>query len=155
MRSAMVLESPVVATSTNLAICRLDQGKVEIHTSQRSFSPSEIEHVSQITLAAGHLAGATGRINHEYPGWQPDPDSPLLQSAIRTYTGLFGSKPVSQVIHAGLEAGIITHRLPDMEAIAIGPEIVDAHSPSERVSISSVARFWDFLLAILRDHDCV
>ncbi|MDZ7261626.1 MAG: M20/M25/M40 family metallo-hydrolase, partial [candidate division KSB1 bacterium] len=84
-----------------------------------------------------------------YPGWTPNLDSPLLTLAKETYTRLFGKEPRVVAIHAGLECGIIGEKFPGMDMISIGPQLENPHSPSERVHIGSVERFWQLLVALL------
>lgn len=84
-----------------------------------------------------------------YPGWTPRPESPLLALASQVYQRQHGAKPKVKVIHAGLECGILLGKYPDLDIISFGPDIRGAHSPSERVNVASVARFWDFLCELL------
>ena len=86
-----------------------------------------------------------------YPGWSPNQDSPILGVLEETYKRLFTQKPKVVACHAGLECGIIGSHYPDLDMISFGPTIKGAHSPDERASISSVARFWEFLTVILKN----
>ena len=139
----------LVQTSTNLAVVRVEEQGLVISTSQRSSVAAELDAASDTVAAAGRLAGA--RIHHGegYPGWRPDPDSPVLGLAKTVYPALFGREPKVTAIHAGLECGIIGARFPGMDMISFGPTIRGAHSPDEQVHIASVKRFWDLLVAIL------
>ncbi|MBP6370326.1 MAG: M20/M25/M40 family metallo-hydrolase, partial [Paludibacteraceae bacterium] len=82
--------------------------------------------------------------------WEPRFEADLVKHATRVYANLFGQEPTVRVIHAGLECGVISGTYPAMDIISIGPTIKDAHSPNERVSISSVQKIWEYLLALLR-----
>ncbi len=139
----------LVQTSTNLAVVRIEGGGLVISTSQRSSVAAELDGASETVAAAGRLAGA--RIHHGegYPGWRPDPASPILGLAKAVYPSLFGREPKVTAIHAGLECGIIGARFPGMDMISFGPTIRGAHSPDEQVYIPSVKRFWALLIAIL------
>jgi dipeptidase D len=139
----------LVQTSTNLAVVRVEAQGLVISTSQRSSVATELVAASDSVAAAGKLAGA--RVHHDegYPGWKPDPDSRILAHAKAVYASLFGTEPTVTAIHAGLECGIIGDRFAGMDMISFGPTITGAHSPDERVQVSTVAKFWDYLVATL------
>ena len=86
-----------------------------------------------------------------YPAWQPNPDSALLKRAKRVYQDLFGKEPEVKAIHAGLECGIIGDKFPGMDMISFGPTIIGAHSPDEKVQISTVEKFWKFVEGLIKD----
>lgn len=139
----------LVRTSTNLAVITSDEGAIVISTSQRSSVATELVTASDTVAAAGRLAGAHVHHGEGYPGWKPNPDSPVLGQAKAVYPSLFGKEPNVTAIHAGLECGIIGDRFPGMDMISFGPTITGAHSPDERVDIASVKRFWELLVAML------
>ena len=95
------------------------------------------------------LIGADSAISDGYPGWQPASDSPLLALTQRVYAREFGAAATLQVIHAGLECGIIGAKNPGIDMISFGPTIAGAHAPSERVEVASVDRCWQLLTALL------
>jgi len=78
-------------------------------------------------------------------------ESPLLARSVALYERMFDKKPVVEIIHAGLECGLIADRNPGMDMISIGPDIEDPHCPDERVHVGSIGRVWDFLAALLKD----
>ena len=86
----------------------------------------------------------------DYPGWTPNPNSEILEVLKDRYTKLFDEEPNVVACHAGLECGILGSHYPEMDMISFGPTILGAHSPQERVSISSVQKFWSFLTDILK-----
>jgi dipeptidase D len=139
----------LVQTSTNLAVINSDEGAIVISTSQRSSVATELVTASDTVAAAGRLAGAHIHHGEGYPGWKPNPDSPVLGKAKAVYPSLFGKEPNVTAIHAGLECGIIGDRFPGMDMISFGPTITGAHSPDERVDVTSVKRFWELLVAML------
>ena len=139
----------LVQTSTNLAVITTGEGAVTISTSQRSSVATELVTASDMVAAAGRLAGAHVHHGEGYPGWKPNPDSPVLGRAKAVYPSLFGKEPNVTAIHAGLECGIIGDRFPGMDMISFGPTITGAHSPDERVDAASVNRFWELLVAML------
>uniref|UniRef100_A0A832MNY0 Cytosol non-specific dipeptidase n=1 Tax=Eiseniibacteriota bacterium TaxID=2212470 RepID=A0A832MNY0_UNCEI len=140
----------LVETSTNVAAIRTTKKDIRVSTSQRSSVASEIEEIVASVSAAFALAGA--RVTHSdgYPGWKPNLDSPLLKLAVATYRDLTGREPEVKAIHAGLECGIIGTRYPGMDMVSFGPTLEGVHSPDERLHIGSVARFWEYLLALLK-----
>ena len=85
-----------------------------------------------------------------YPGWTPNPSPPLLALCQQGYIAQFGQSAGLQVIHAGLECGLLAARHPHLDMISFGPDIRGAHAPGERVEIASVARCWILLKAILQ-----
>ena len=101
--------------------------------------------------AVGRLAGARIETANEYPGWEPDLDSPLLGTCRRVYQDLFGEVPEVTAIHAGLECGIIGKRVGEMDTISFGPRITGAHSPDEQVYVASVQKTWKYLTTVLAE----
>jgi dipeptidase D len=95
------------------------------------------------------LAGASVTHNEGYPGWKPNPESAILKLAKEEYRKLYGKEPEVKAIHAGLECGLFLEKYPTLDMISIGPEMTDVHSPDEKMQISSVGKFWDFLVKIL------
>jgi len=139
----------LVETSTNLARVRSGD-KLEIMMSSRSSVNSALEATMQSIRAIGELAGAKVEEGSMYPGWKPNLDSKLLKIAIESYKELYGKEPEIKAIHAGLETGVIGGKY-DMDMISIGPQIEHPHSPDEVVYISSVEKFWEYLLKILEN----
>ena len=86
-----------------------------------------------------------------YPGWTPNPASPLLALCQQVYTAQFGQPASLQVIHAGLECGLIADSHQHLDMISFGPDISGAHAPGERVEIASVQRCWILLKAVLQE----
>ena len=141
----------LVETSNNEAEVRLEDEQLLVLSSQRSSVVSRLDAHTQRIEAVARLAGGEATSGTGYPPWQPNMDSPLLARAQRIYRELFGKDPVVEIIHAGLECGIIGDRYPEMDMISIGPTIVDPHSPDERLLIPTVGMVWDYLVAILAD----
>ena len=147
----MIADKPeVVETSTNLAIVKTDGKQIEIMCLLRSSVDTAKEDLANAVSATCELAGATTILNGSYPGWRPNFDSAILKTMKEVYQKLYGKPALVKVIHAGLECGIFGTNYPDMDYISFGPDIQHPHSPSERVSIPSVANFWDYLLEILK-----
>lgn len=140
----------LVETSSNLAAVRIEEGTLRILTSQRSSRGSLIEWASSIVTAAIRLAGGTPRAAEAYPAWPPQPDSPLVNTAVQVYRRLTGTDPEVGAFHAGLECGVINDRVGGMDMISFGPDMMGVHTPDERLSISSTERTWNLLLELLK-----
>ena len=139
----------LVETSTNLAVIKTEANEIRILTSQRSSVESRLDEICEMVTAVGKLARAEIRQGEGYPAWQPNPDSHTLKLAKQVYQELYGKEPEVKAVHAGLETGIIGNKFPGMDMISFGPTILGAHSPDERVQISTVKKFWDFMVALL------
>lgn len=138
-----------VESSSNLAIVKSSAERIEIQILVRSSSDSRKEWVCSSLESVFSLAGAKVEYGGAYGGWQPNIHSPILKVMEQTYEDLFGKKPEVKVMHAGLECGIIQETYPNMDMISIGPDLEHPHSPDERVSISSVRKTWEFIVATL------
>lgn len=141
----------LVETSTNLAVVVTKGKVVEVTLSQRSSVESEKYDISNSIAALFRLAKSDVRQGDGYPGWKPDVHSPVLGVTKKVYKQMYSGEPDVKAIHAGLECGIIKERYPDMDMISFGPTIFGAHSPDERVQISTVSKFWDLLKAVLKN----
>ena len=141
----------LVETSTNLAILKTDDQAVTVQTSQRSSVQSEIEEAAQAVRAVFELSGAQVTGSDGYPGWKPNLASPILGVAKRVYQELSGREPEVKAVHAGLECGIIGEKYPGMDMVSLGPTLEGVHSPDEKIYIDTVGKFWDYVLAILKN----
>lgn len=150
---SMSFEIPgLVETSTNLASVKMPQANtILVGTSQRSSTNSLKVDVGNMVQSVFLLAGAEVRSSDGYPGWKPNPNSKILTTAEETYKRLFGNKPEIKAIHAGLECGLFLEKYPDLDMISCGPTILGAHSPDERMQISTVDKWWTFLLELLKN----
>jgi dipeptidase D len=139
----------LVQTSTNLAIVSTTDDEVMIETSQRS-------PIESSKLAAALMVSTIFRMGHfavghsgDYPGWKPEPSSDIVRLCKAVHQETLGTVPELVAMHAGLECGVIGEKYPGMQLISFGPHIVDVHSPSERLKISSVGPFYAFLTKLL------
>jgi len=107
--------------------------------------------LSEMIHSAFSIAGADIVFEGDYPGWKPNINSPIMHTMKRIYEREFGADPRIVIIHAGLECGIIGRNYPGMDMISFGPTIEHPHSPDERVNIASVQKFYDFVLATLKE----
>ena len=139
----------LVETSNNLANIKLSAGKLRIQCLTRSSSENSKAKLSEIisNIFKSILCNCT--FSGGYPGWEPNLNSKTLKEAKDTYVNLFYKDPKVNIIHAGLECGIIGSHYPNMDMISFGPTILGAHSPDEKASISSTQKFWKFFTEIL------
>jgi dipeptidase D len=140
----------MVETSSNLARVSIKAGKVEILSLQRSSVDSQKDDLAASIRSVFELIGAKVEHTGDYPGWQPNLDSEIVKVMADLYREKFQSEPNVMACHAGLECGILGNHYPEMDMISFGPTIRGAHSPDERVSISSVQKFWDFTLDTIK-----
>ncbi len=141
----------LVEASNNLARVTLHDGKLEIACLTRSSVNSTKDDLSRSISGVMKLGGLDTELSGDYPGWQPNAESAMLEIAKGKYEKLFGAAPRVVACHAGLECGILGERYPGLDMISFGPNIRGAHSPDEHVEIKSVQKFWKFLLDILKD----
>lgn len=139
----------LVEASNNIARVKLKNGELVIKNLTRSSVESSKMDVAEQLKSAYELAGMAVEFSGSYPGWKPLPGSEIVKIMDKIYQEKFNSKPAVVACHAGLECGIIGSHYPKMEMVSFGPTIRGAHSPVERVSISSTQKFWNFLKDIL------
>jgi len=135
--------------STNLATVSTKADAVEIVTSQRSAIEGSKWAAARMVATVFRLAGFEVEHSGSYPGWKPEPKSDLVVKLQSVHEQVFGEPAKLIAMHAGLECGVIGEKYPGMQMISFGPTIVDPHSPNERVQISTVASFWNYLKAVL------
>jgi dipeptidase D len=141
----------VVETSTSITVATTDDGVLMLASMTRSSNAPALDDVAATIAATARLGGATIEVVRSYPPWRPDLDSRLLGAATASYARLFGADPALAVVHGGLECAVLGQKLPGVEMIAIGPEIVGPHAPGEKVRISSTQRFYRLLGVLLDD----
>jgi dipeptidase D len=141
----------LVETSNNIAKIEVKEGKIGIKCLTRSSVESSKIDLANSLKSAFELAGCNVELSGDYPGWAPNRDSAILTVLGELYEKLHHEKADIAACHAGLECGIIGQHYPEMDMISFGPTIRGAHSPNERASISSVQKYWKFLLEILKN----
>ena len=152
---AMSKEMPgLVETSTNLASIKMKSGEsgdfIEINTSQRSSIEASKHHLKWAVEQALSLACDEVTHGDGYPGWAPNPNSPLLEVVKKAYVDLFKAEPKVLAIHAGLECGLFLEKYPYLDMVSVGPQMYGVHSPQERLSISSTERCYAWLCQTLK-----
>ncbi|MEL6988600.1 MAG: beta-Ala-His dipeptidase, partial [Bacteroidota bacterium] len=141
----------LVQTSNNLAKVSVGNSKYEILCLTRSSVDSEKMDEANAIRSCFELMGADVELSGSYPGWTPKPNARIVTTMTDLYKSMFQGEPDVNACHAGLECGILGTNYPEMEMISFGPNIRGAHSPDEKTQISSVQKFWKFLVATLEN----
>lgn len=140
----------LVQTSNNLARVLVKDGHLTILCLTRSSVDSEKMDLAKTICNNFELAGAKPSFGGSYPGWAPKPEAPIVKLMSELYKEMFNADAHVNAVHAGLECGILGTNYPDMQMISFGPNIRGAHSPDEKVQISSVQKYWPYLLETLK-----
>jgi dipeptidase D len=140
----------LVETSNNIAKIEVKDGEITIGCLTRSSVETGKMDLAHALKSVFDLAGFEVVFSGSYPGWHPNPNSKILKVAKGLYQDLFKEEARVVACHAGLECGILGQNYPEMDMISFGPTIIGPHSPDERVSISSVQKFWKFLTELLK-----
>ncbi len=143
--------SGLVESSRNLGIVKADATEITITVDIRSSEPSIKEFLINQLKCLSKLVKCVILIRSDYPGWKYQPESKLRTLFQTIYRNQYGKDPELKAIHAGLECGILSEKLTGVDIVAIGPNIFEAHTPYERLSITSVKNTYDFLLAVLEN----
>jgi dipeptidase D len=141
----------LVETSNNVAKVTVTKGEIVIACLTRSSVESSKMDLAQALKCVFESGGCNVAFGGSYPGWTPNVNSPILKTMTGLYEKMFDHKPEVVACHAGLECGILGSNYPGMDMISFGPTILGAHSPDERVSISSVQKFWSYFREILKN----
>ena len=140
----------LVETSNNIARVIVKDGNIKIACLTRSSVESSKWDLANALRATFELIGCEVEFAGDYPGWTPNMDSSILKVLTKVYRDMNGTDPHVAACHAGLECGILGTNYPKMDMISFGPNIKGAHSPDERTQISSVQKFWNYVLEILK-----
>ncbi len=147
---AMSADIPgLVQTSLNLGILETAAEGLCLNISVRSSVSSEKELLLEKVKALIGICGGTYRVSGDYPAWEYRQDSPMREKMTKIYRELYRAEPKVEAIHAGVECGLLSAKLPGLDCVSIGPDMRDIHTTEERLSIPSVERVWEFLLALL------
>ena len=139
----------LVQTSLNLGIAKLGNG-MSLTVSVRSSVNSEKEELLQKLRDLAAFYGASYSQMGEYPAWEYKAESKLRDVMVKTYTDMFGKEPQVVAIHAGLECGLLSEKLPGLDCVSVGPQMHDIHTSREKLEIASTERTWKFLLEVLK-----
>ena len=148
---AMSMDIPgLVQTSLNLGILATEADSLTATFCVRSSLGSQKEMLHRRLRALMAQLGGTVSISGDYPAWEYRQDSPLRDLMTEIFWEQYGSAPQIEAIHAGVECGILAGKLPGLDCVSVGPDLLDIHTPRERMDIASVQRVWRFVLEVLK-----
>ena len=147
----MYPESGLVKTSLNMGILNADKDGVEIGYSVRSSVDSEKYALVDELKMFAEINGGELEISGDYCGWDFKDDSSLRDIMCNVFRRQYGKDPVIDVIHAGLECGMLSSKIDGLDCVSFGPNMLDIHTPKEKLSIPSAKRVWEFIKEVLRE----
>jgi len=139
----------LVETSLNVGVLELENNVLIARSALRSSIETAKQYLLKQVENVTKLVGGSIETSGDYPGWQYNPDSKLRAQMIEVYKEMFHKEPQVEALHAGLECGIMISKIPGLDCVSFGPDILDIHTTEERLSISSTNRMWEYLLKIL------
>ena len=141
----------LVQTSLNMGVANLSKEAFSMTFAVRSSVNEEKRELLAKLKEIGEFHGAEVSETGDYPAWEYRKDSPLRDTMVRVYDRIYGKKPEVVAIHAGLECGLLSEKLPGLDCVSIGPQMFDIHTSRERLDIASTSRTWEFLLEVLKE----
>jgi len=141
----------LVETSSNLGVVKTHENSIEFDSATRSSVESKKQEVHQTARLVSEMIGAEIITSAPYPAWQYQPDSKIRDVFKKVYKEKFSKEPEIAAIHAGLECGLLSQKLDNVDMISFGPNMFDVHTPDEHISISSINRMWKFLKDVLKE----
>ena len=141
----------LVETSLNPGILRSEQDNMQVAVSVRSSLESAKWALVEQLKSMASLTGAETELTGDYPGWVYREESPLRKKMVELFRSMYGRSPQVEAIHAGVECGLLVHKMPGLDCVSIGPDIRNIHTTEEELSISSTARVWEYLVRLLEE----
>ena len=141
----------LVQTSLNLGILKTEKSGIYLTFAVRSSVNDEKTELLSLLKSLTLNAGGEFEESGHYPAWEYRKNSPLRDTMVELFDKLYGKKPVVEAIHAGLECGIFSDKLPNLDAVSFGPDMEGIHTPAERLSVSSVERSYNYLCKVLEN----
>lgn len=139
----------VPETSSNMGVVNLSEHHLDVQCLIRSLTNTGRDELARVHQSVARLAGGECQLTGAYPGWTPNPNSPLMARVKQCYQQLFQAEPDVVVMHAGLECGLFKQTYPDWDMVSFGPTIRFPHSPDEKVNIATVQRYWQLLVNVI------
>ena len=140
----------LVQTSLNLGIAKLDEDMILTFSVRSSVNDEKVNLLAKLKELVEFHGGTFTQMG-DYPAWEYKADSQLRDTMVRVYNRMFEKKPEIVAIHAGLECGLLSEKLPGLDCVSIGPDMQDIHTSRDKLSIASTRRTWEFLLEILKE----
>ena len=139
----------LVQTSLNLGIAKLDDTMNLTFSVRSSVNQEKLDLLEKLKQIAAFHDAAYSQMG-DYPAWEYKADSKLRDVMVKTYVDMYGKEPEVVAIHAGLECGLLSEKLPGLDCVSIGPEMHDIHTSREKLGIASTERLWKYLLEVLK-----
>ena len=140
----------LVQTSLNMGVATLSD-ELQLTFALRSSVNQEKEDLKKKVEEVAAFYGASCTHKGNYPAWEYKKDSDLRDTMVRVYEEMYGKKPGVFAIHAGLECGLLSEKLPGLDCVSLGPQAYDIHTPRERLNIASTQRFWQYLQELMKN----
>lgn len=141
----------LVETSLNMGIMKLEETELKLSFAVRSSVESAKTYLAERTALFLQIIGGNAEIQGDYPGWAFSPESKLRETFVEVYERMYGKAPIVQAIHAGLECGMFTKKIENLDCISIGPDMENVHTSEETLDVASVKRVWEFLCAVVEE----
>lgn len=139
----------LVETSLNMGIMTMNGEALQTSFAVRSSVESAKQYLTEKVVMFVDMLGGACEIKGDYPGWAYRPESDLRETFIRVYREMYGKEPVVEAIHAGLECGLFTKKIDDLDSISVGPNMHNVHTSEETLEVASVKRTWEFLCRVI------
>jgi len=140
----------LVQTSLNLGAAELEDDRLVVRFMMRSSVNSQKDETTEKVVALAEALGGSVEIPAAYSAWEYRADSPLRDVVCEAFRTLYGEEPTIAALHAGLECGILSGKMPQLDCISFGPDLTNIHTPRERLHIASTQRVWKLTLETLR-----
>lgn len=141
----------LVESSTNIGVVKTLETEIIFASAVRSSLSTRKNDIQNQMLHLSQLVGGNLTVKGEYPAWEYNPNSELRNIFLKVYKDMYGKEAEIEAIHAGLECGLFAEKIVNIDMISFGPNIYDAHTPDEKLSISSTARIWEYLKNVLKN----
>lgn len=141
----------LVETSLNMGVVNVGTEEMQVSFALRSSVVTAKEYLAEKLTQLTKMLGGTASYHADYPAWPYARESKLRDLCLKIYEEQYGEKAGVEIIHAGLECGILSGKIKGLDCISMGPNMFDVHTPDEKISISSIARVWEFLKAVLAE----
>ncbi len=138
----------LVQTSLNLGVIKLGERFTASFSVRSSVNSEKLELIDKLKALCDMFEGSFS-LSGEYPAWEYKKESELRDTMVRIYTDMFGKEPEVIALHAGLECGLFSQKVENLDCISLGPQMHDIHTSHERLEIASTERTWNFLKAVL------
>ncbi len=148
--TTMKNDPDTVITSLNMGVMKLENNKLHLESLIRSNTSTGSQVTAYQLRSFTEQTGGSYEKASEFPGWAYSESSPLRDTMVETHREMYGKEPVIFTIHAGLECGLLSEKIPNADMVSIGPDLENVHTPHERMNVASVERVWNYLLTVLK-----